>query len=390
MQRPLRPRRPLLPASLMIAVAGWCTTTSAAQPAVLVTTDGQRFRGQLIVETEEIVVLEVGGIETRFDRGDVESLEFPETAEQEYERERADLRDSNLSGRYELAFRMYERRAFEVAKRELVSLDQDFPQTPRVVELLNIVDAQLRLETSRGSAEQNAQAEGSPTFDRSERSRDPRLDRYLSDEQINLIRVYEINLGEQPRVAIPGPVMDEAFARFADQPGVPRGRRAQGEFKRRPGYEQLALLFDLRAREFYPQVQVRQEPAALTGYRRSANANYVARYFAPLFGQGAIEGLTLLSDRPDLEEEAYTNFYSLSTFTYDGLPMIDRLNPELSLLLQWGLEREAARHPAPEIEGWRPQYRSTQDPEFLQQVEWIERLYDDLPDYGFRFEPGGE
>ncbi len=67
--------------------------------------------------------------------------------------------------------------------------------------------------------------------------------------------------------------------------------------------------------------------------------------------------------------------------------MIDRASPEMSLLLQWGLARESARYPAPEIDGWEPMFRSTDDSEFRRYVDWIDSLFEDDLDYGFAGTP---
>ena len=69
--------------------------------------------------------------------------------------------------------------------------------------------------------------------------------------------------------------------------------------------------------------------------------------------------------------------------------MIDRAMPQRSLLLQWGLPRDAAIHPAPEIEGWRPRFTGPDDETFLKYVDWITQLYEPLPNYGVTYQwPG--
>ena len=98
-------------------------------------------------------------------------------------------------------------------------------------------------------------------------------------------------------------------------------------------------------------------------------------------------GLDLFNARPDDEAEAYTNFFLLSRFTHEGKAMIDRDRPELSLLLQWGLEREAAKFPAPDVEGWRPRFRSPEDGDYRRLVDWIDSLFDNDPGYGITYPP---
>jgi hypothetical protein len=370
---------------LLLLSLGLSAHASASGPtAVLTTDDGDRFEGTLVSQTQGHVVLEVGGIEARFDRRDIARLTLRETPEEIYRKGRLRLSDDDLSGRLGLARQMFELDALTLAQRELTRLDRDFPQQPRVTALAALVNAQQRLQSSRLSAAERDRRRD-PDDRRGRRDEDP--PRYLTEEQMNLIRVYEIDLSTEPRVVVPSSTLDELFERYRDSDLVPRGRRERAAFRRKAGHEQLDLLFQLRARELYGSVQVREEPEPLVRFRRNVNDPYLVRYFAPTFGQGQIDGLRLFAQRPNHENEAYTNFYLLTQFRYEGRPMIDRLAPELSLLLQWGLAREVARSPAPPVEGWEPRFASTEDPEYQRVLEWIESLYDDEPDYGISYRP---
>ena len=77
----------------------------------------------------------------------------------------------------------------------------------------------------------------------------------LTDEDINLIKVYEIKFrdkgGKPPRVDIPRKVVEEMLEKYRTNNLVPRGKSAIAKFKRADGHQQLRLMFDLRAREFY-------------------------------------------------------------------------------------------------------------------------------------------
>ena len=374
---------PCLVASLLVAatVASF-GSLAHARTAVIVTNDGNTIEGELISESPQIIVMEVGGIETRFDRENVREFRIPETPEEVYRRERAELDDQDVTGRLDLTQRMIDRDALNIARRELNALERDFSGNPRVAELSNLVNARLKLQNTTGTAAPRRPANQPNAADRGMDREDPTAD-YLTDEQINLIQVYELDLNVEPRVVVPSGTIDDLFDRYADDPGIPRGRSDRAAFRRLPGHEQLAKLFEVRARDLYASVQVRQEPEPLAQFSRSINNAYVARYFVPTFGQGQVDGLKLFNRRPGTQAEAYTNFLALSQFEYDGLPMIDRGNPELSLLLQWGLERDAARHPAPDIEGWQPRFVDMENEEFRRIAAWIDSLYgEDAPEYG--------
>ena len=70
-----------------------------------------------------------------------------------------------------------------------------------------------------------------------------------------------------------------------------------------------------------------------------------------------------------------TNFYLLTQTKVGGIPMIDRNNPEESLLLQWGLPREEAKFGAPEdIKNWRPYFKDPKDERYTKMLSWIKSL----------------
>lgn len=375
-------------------VVGWCCllvlgvgafiafigveASAEARTAVIRTDDGNVYRGELVRQTKDILVLNVQGIEATFKQEDIATFELQDTPEELYRKQRATLSDQDLAGRLDLAREMLDLDALRLAKFELADLDRDFPEHPAVLEMIAVVEAKQRLEETHSDAQLTA----SDGPRRPERRGEAEGNLFLARNEIALIKVYEIDLDTKPRLEIPDPTLDSFFQKYGGHRLVPTGRRDRGLFKRLEGYEQLDVFFRVQARDLYDQVEVRQEPGPLSKFRRSVNPNYVARYFAPTFGHGQIPGLALFNKRPEDEAEAYTNFYRLSQFRVNGTPMIDRANPELSLLLQWGLARESARFPAPDIEGWRPMFRSTDDSEFQRYADWIDSLFKEDLDYG--------
>jgi hypothetical protein len=169
--------------------------------------------------------------------------------------------------------------------------------------------------------------------------------------------------------------MEQVIRDFADNPLIPTGRVQRQQLLRDSGARQLALLFQLRAQSLYADAVVRGDPPAMQEYRRHVNQQYVVNYFARHFGDGQVPGLFLITENPRGELQAYTNFFILSEFQHDGQQMINRLQPESSLLLQWGLARELARFPAPDVPGWQPRFRSMSDPMYHTVLEWIRTLF---------------
>lgn len=200
-------------------------------------------------------------------------------------------------------------------------------------------------------------------------------DPYLSEEEIELIKVYEVNLESDPppTVKIPRDELRNFLKEFQADDRVPRGKQEQERWLRTDGYKQLALIFELRAQDYYKHVRISSQIKPLREFK-SIHRRYIHGYFQPTFATGAIPSLYLFPRGRDSERIEMTNYYILTQATVDGKPIIDRNAPEESLLVQWGLPREEAKFPAPDVEGWEPKFKDTDDERFIEHVDWIKSL----------------
>ncbi|MEM9019183.1 MAG: hypothetical protein AAGC44_01360 [Planctomycetota bacterium] len=199
--------------------------------------------------------------------------------------------------------------------------------------------------------------------------------RLLNEDQVNHIKIYEVDLSTRPRITIEDEVLEEFLREFASNDNVPKGRADQREFMRAEGYVQLAKFFEVRARDYYGKALMRGEPDSMRAWHR-IHDGYIAEYFRPFFAVGQVEELALFERTRDRTRDrvSYTNFYILTQIRVGGVPMIDRDRPEESLILQWGLPREDAKFPAPEVPNWEPYFRNTEDQRYQLVVEWIKTL----------------
>ena len=401
MPQPLR----LLLVTLLLALTPLLPLAAAqdepkpGEKVVIVTNDNQRYEGKLVSSDENQVVVEVSNINTPIKREAIRSLSVPKSPEQRYQEARAQIEDDNLRGRYALAYTLYREEHYALAKKELEDLTKRFPDAQNVKSLLNVVNRNIELrerenegttatpstgETETENAPANGgggQTTGTPP-DRGGSTTSGGGDaQLLTDEQINTIRLWELpsDLSEaRPAVVVPRETIEKLFDKYRDSPAIQQ--RQVRDVLRQQGWEQLDLIFGLRAREFYNDVTVRQDPPAMQEFRRSVYPQYVARYLRDTFS-GKIDGFELLGPQRNTEGEIYTNFLRLTQFETPEGKMIDRREPERSLMLQWGLPRDEARVPAPDVENWRPFFNSPNDPRFQNYVEWIETLFDNA-DYG--------
>lgn len=357
-----------------------------AREAVVTTVEGRTLTGELVSQDEATVTLMISGIKTPIPRRSIQSVELKPEPREQYRQMRSELEDDDLDGRYRLAYSMYEKKWFGLALTELKSLEQAFPGSGKIGALTTVV--QSRLDKERAGSPRAGQTQQKKTRPGSVNvvTEVPGPDQRLTEEQINLIRVYEADLDAQPRVTLPPETIEKLFETYASDDRLNKDRRA---FRRLPGYEQLGVLFDLQARELYSEVVVRQDSPAVKAFRSQLHQRYVLNYCATTgcHGDNSPGGLFLFRVQPNSDATVYTNFYILNRLEGPRGRMIDRDEPRRSLLLQYGLKRDAAATPHPDVPGWRLKFVDEQDTRFIQNVDVIDRLWKPAPNYGISYSP---
>lgn len=358
-----------------------------AREAVVTTLDGRKLTGELLEQDEVKVTLLISGIKTPIPRRSIQDMELlPDPAEQ-YRQMRAELENDDLDGRYRLAYTMYEKKWFALALTELKALEREFPDSDKVKSLQTVVQSRLDRERGIDAAPNNPAA---PTTTGQGPvnvvTQAPDQEQLLTQEQINLIRVYEADLESQPRVTVPPETIDKLFENYASDDRLVKDKRA---FRKLPGHEQLNVLFDLQARELYGEVVIRQDAPAIKAFRSQLHQRYVLNYCAATgcHGDKSPGGLFLFRIQPNSDATVYTNFYILNRMQNAQGAMIDRDAPRRSLLLQYGLKREAAATPHPDVPGWRQQFVNEKDNRFTVYAEVLDQLWKPAPEYGISYRP---
>lgn len=386
----------------------------AGRLAVVRTTDGVVYEGEVREEGLMVIVRDRRGIESRIPRERVASIKDREETELEFLRRYRELLPGDVDERVKLAqFAMAERRA-DLARRVLLeALEQD-PNHREAQRLYDVVRGQLELERRQAEAEARGGAPPTPPARPGGDGRgsgdvagadvaggdvaggDVAAGRsgrqLLSPEQINRIRQVEIRLGE---TNLPLRFENDVERRFATRTGV-----TLASLRQRTPLERFMLMRESNDAELLADVRVLRDPASLLEYRNRIQPRVLSGC-ATSGCHGGNEGagdLRLFSPATS-EAEAYTNFYILATRSYpvrgvDGRTvqrrMIDRVSPELSLLLQFMLPADVARFPHPAVRGFRPMFRSPDVEGFRQVLNWVGNSLTPLdPDYGFEFPGGG-
>jgi hypothetical protein len=379
-------RGPCLKLVVLLALLWWAPHAYARE-AVVTTSDGRTLAGELVSQDEVTVTLIISGIKTPIPRRSIQSVEIKPDPEEQYRQMRAELDDDDLDGRYRLAYQMYEKKWFALALTELDSLQQAFPESQKAASLASVVQSRLEREQQQQSPPPGRPAKDAPPKqDPSTPTEAPGLDDRLTEEQVNLIRVYEIDLDTEPRITIPPKTIDKLFETYASDDRLVKDRRA---FIRLSGIEQLEKLFELQARELYGEVIIRQDSPAIKEFRSKMHQRYVLNYCAATacHGDASPGGLFLFRVQANSDTTVYTNFYILSSLqNAEGL-VIDRDTPRRSLLLQYGLNRQAASTPHPEVTGWKSQFNNEDDARFQTYTDIIGQLYQPTPEYGISYTP---
>lgn len=358
---------------------------------VLVVLDGgDRIEGELVRSDEQSIGVRIAGVVVSFDRGRIERMVVLDPPEVRYRRLRASIADDDVEHLVMLAEWLQRRRMFREALVELDTALKADPTHAEAIRLKRIVAELAALAERRGPADgadrERERAEAGRFPSRPAPGEFP----LLTPEEINLIKVYEIDLRDPPKVIVPRSTILRLLNEYGDDPLIPGTREGREAFLRKDARDILDVMFRLRARDLYGQVTVLDHPRSMRLFRDQVHAAWLVNSCASTRCHGGSDGgrLRLYNYRPTAAESVYTNFLILERFTMqDGKRLIDYDEPERSPLLQMGLPRDDARTPHPVVRGWSPIFRNRDARRFVQGVEWIRSMYRPRPDYPIEYPP---
>jgi hypothetical protein len=292
---------------------------------------------------------------------------------------------------------------WELAAAETARLLERHPRAREADRLRLVATGQLALAASRATQRRNAadraRGRGDETGDPDRRAgrRDEPIDREtgdifersrLSDRDVNTIRVFEIDFRDPPRVMIPRELVRRIVTEYGDSPLLPADDRERERLHQAEPIDLVRLIFELRARDLYPDIQVLTEPAALKLYRRAVHDSWLMNSCATCHAAPGVGGFRLHADEPRSARTAMSNLLILTRLDMgEGPPLIDWDDPVNSRIIQYALPRFRARHPHPEVEGFRPAFRDTDDRRVEQSMRWINAMFRPRPTYPVTYDP---
>ncbi len=360
--------------------------------AVVYLKDGQRVTGLLVAQDSAQTVLRVEGRRLTI-RGElVERVQVLPSVLERYRELRGAIDDGDTEQLLLLARWLRSRGALDLALTELDHILAVDPHEADAIRLREMVVLERDLALKAPARGGGSGAPAAPQdAGASERAEPPRL----TADQINLIRVYEVDLANPARMTIARDTIERLLRDHAGDPLVPATDEGREAVYRQAPEQILDLMFRLRARELYGLVRVTSDPTAMRLFREDVHRTLIANSCATsrCHGGEAAGRLRLLSQRPGSDSTVYTNFLILERFrTDDHAALIDYEDPARSALLQLALPRKDSLRPHPEVpqeggasDAWRPFFRSTNDRRFRQAVEWIQAMYRPRPEYPIEY-----
>lgn len=383
---------------VMILTAQPASAVPAAKPGQQVTvtlTSGERLTGKLVSEDRDGLVIEIAGIKTTIRRDHVERVVVQRSALERYRSMRAIIDDDDVPRLLLLVDWLMEADLLDQARVELDAVLDLESTNPDAQRLSRLLDQRITLRDRSVTNRPDPGAE-TPPRDR-DRVRATPPGRFapgafplLTPEQINLIKVYELDLRRDKDILVDRDTAERFLTLYSGAAGLPRTEVERNEFLRLPAAEIVDRMFKLRARELYGEIRVLELPASLRLFRDHVAGTWLTRNCGSTSCHGGTDAPppSFYNRRPFSEPTFMTNFLIVDRFRFDdGTPLIDYDRPGDSAILQLALPRPDSARPHPDVPGWKPALRSRDALRYQQAVAWLDAMIRPRPTYPVAYTP---
>jgi hypothetical protein len=350
--------------------------------------DGGLFKALLVEDGFDAVTYKVGSVKGSLPRSSVYRVMLDIPFDEKYRRMKDAAGTADAAKRLALCDWLYRERRYELARDELKPL-VDETALPEAVALLRVVEAQLAVQRKTPANDTRGGKRADPVPDEAE----PPLalsGRALTPEEVNIIRVYEIDFDRPPRMQVDREVTLRLFDEFSANPLVPHSPAARDQLASGDPLNVVRLMFNLKARDYYPRIKVLSEPSALQLFRRNVHDGWLLTNCATSRCHGGPDAgrLFLMTKQASTAGVRYANLLHLLRGSPKGLPFINFESPMESGIIQGGLPRDEAIQPHPDVRGWKPVFGRTIVPQRLADtVTWIRSMYQPRPEYPVDYQP---
>jgi len=375
-------RRTYFPILICLAMASFCL----AEKKQIKLKNGETIVGEVVEQTPEGIKVK-GPLATVFyPRDRIVSIEAVYDVKEDYADRLAKLKKDDFKSRMELGRWALENKLHAEAVEHLEA----------AVKIKSDERARLLLRQAKASLAAARKAEHSSGRDNSGSSglggASSRFDirNMVSNEDIQRIRRCELSDNDRVNVEL----RNNVVKRFLDQvrgQGHFEQKGADAKFRRLPAARQARYIIEHVSADdpLINDIIIKTDPASMKTFRGSI-WRWISGNCATSTCHGAIKGqggLKLWNVAGRNDNVDYTNFLILDSFhTKKGLQIIRRDEPEESLLLQFSLPDNQAKHRHPKEK--RPAFSSRKTAGYKQTMNWILSLKRPLhPEYNLKSNP---
>lgn len=330
--------------------------------------DGRRFYGTILQDEFEEVVLEVEGVKMTFKREQVRRVYVDPPFEVSYELMLNSVTPSNEKQfRFLIEWLLYKDQV-ELARSHL---DESTLDTPTINALRRRV--QLKLNASGNAKPEKLDNDPSMSVP----SEGKKISRILTHGEVNLIRAFESYSNNPPPVMFSESVRQQLLDAFADDPRIKTGTELRHRVVNGSDRELFQIIRELRAEHFYSEIDEIQEPESLRRFRQDVHDDWLVNRCGTNACHGGIEsGFFYLHQQPRNDDRArYANLLTLERLQVNPTwPLLNFNQPEQSLFIQYGLQRNLADNPHPEVDGWKPVPELRRQDEYEAAIAWIQSM----------------
>jgi hypothetical protein len=358
-----------------------------ARQGILTTTDGRSLSGDIQAAPDGTsVTITLHGVTLTVSRDIVAAINFPADAQSDFKQRMSALDPNDIKGRIDLSRFELAAGQYDLAAQAARGAEQLDPHNPDVAILLDTIQTQRDLDSKVAMAV-------TPSESTSESATANSTAQYLTMNDVDAIRRDELRPDDEVRVQF----FHNVRQRFLGSQGNAANFYAESDA------QQAMDILQGGDPHLARDVYIATDPRVLLEFRNQVQPRILAGCAAAgCHASGGSDAFSLDTDAKELLP-AYTNFYILQetgrmldggdTFGRGPVyrPMIDRLHPESSLILQFGLPRSLATTPHPDVHDFKPIFHGLDDPAYLEVFSWISSLAPIAPNYRIKFDvPGGK
>ncbi len=351
----------------MIATVALVAAFAIPAQQVVILKNGGRVVGEVTKTKDGYQVINDKGTIV-FAKNQVLKVEDVVTVKDELTKRLAKVDSRDADGYYQVARWAYDQNLLTDSRKilkKVLKLNPKHEDAPKLLKLVNMGIAKSGGDTTttkkNGGKKQTLLARSN----------------FLTKEDIYRIRLMELKSNDRVSVQFRNKVL-QRFIKSMRGSGDFENRGFENKFRGYNRVKQVLYILEWTDRDnasIRDDILIKTDPKVIKEFRARIWP-IIAKSFASPSCYGGVkprDGLKLFNIPLTDERVLYTNFYILHKWERNGRKMIDRDNPEMSLLLQYGLPKKIAKCPRPKyVPG--PIFKSTNDRSYKIVKDWIASL----------------